>query len=71
YLKILQLAARRGEDKVYEILHHLIRTGSGISDHAIEEMMEKLQPLQTWQVAVEPVSIKSYDSLLEQPEVRA
>jgi hypothetical protein len=69
YLRILQLAALRGEEKVYEILHQLIRSGESVSDHSVEEMLEQEEPLTAWQVAVDPVSVASYDSLLDQPEV--
>jgi hypothetical protein len=69
YLAILHLAALRGEEKVNEILHHLLQSGEGVSDHVVKELLDSQEPLQSWQVSVDPVSVDQYDKLLQEPEV--
>ena len=63
YLRILELAAQRGERRVEQILKHLIETGERIRDEAVSELLTT-EAVEAWEVKVPPVDVTLYDALL-------
>ena len=70
YLKILELAAQEGEQRVREALQGLIERGQRIRFEALRECL--VDPVvEPWKVAVEKMDVGLYDTLLESREVRS
>ena len=70
YLKILELAAQEGEQRVREALQGLIERGQRIRFEALRECL--VDPVvEPWEVAVEKMDVGVYDMLLESLEVRS
>ncbi len=70
YLKILELAAQEGEQRVREALQGLIERGQRIRFEAVRECL--VDPVvEPWEVAVEKMDVGVYDTLLESLEVRS
>ena len=70
YLKILELAAQEGEQRVREALQGLIERGQNIRFEALRECL--VDPVvEPWEVAVEKMDVGLYDTLLESREVRS
>ena len=70
YLKILELAAQEGEQRVREALQGLIERGQRIRFEALRECL--VDPVvEPWEVAVEKMDVGVYDTLLESREVRS
>ena len=70
YLKILELAAQEGEQRVREALQGLIERGQRIRFEAVREGL--IDPVvEPWEVAVEKMDVGVYDTLLESREVRS
>ncbi len=70
YLKILELAAQEGEQRVREALQGLIERGQRIRFEALRECL--VDPVvEPWEVAVEKMDVGLYDTLLESREVRS
>ena len=70
YLKILEVAAQEGEQRVREALQVLIERGQRIRFEALRECL--IDPVvEPWEVAVEKMDVGLYDTLLESREVRS
>ena len=70
YLKILELAAQEGEQRVREALQGLIEKGQRIRFEALRECL--VDPVvEPWEVVVEKMDVGVYDTLLESREVRS
>jgi hypothetical protein len=70
YLMILQMAAEISEERVAEILRHLITAGETITAQRVKELLMSSEPLATAQLLeVYEVELAAYDGLLQ--EVRA
>lgn len=65
YLRILQLAANHSEDRVNNILHHLLLKGEEISDLIVQELLQSEKSLPVLQVTIDTIEIHQYDQLLE------
>ena len=73
YLLILQLAARESEAQVDAILRRLIDAQQSLSADGVEELLGKgdEDPGPAVSVAVPPVDLHIYDSLLSWPLLQA
>ncbi len=70
YLKILEVAAQEGEQRVREALQVLIERGQRIRFEALRECL--VDPVvEPWEVMVEKMDVGLYDTLLENREVRS
>ena len=70
YLKILEVAAQEGEQRVREALQVLIERGQRIRFEALRECL--VDPVvEPWEVMVEKMDVGLYDTLLESREVRS
>ncbi len=68
YLKILELAALEGEQRVREALQVLIERGQRIRFEALRECL--FDPVvEPWEVAVAKMDVGLYDTLLQSGEV--
>jgi hypothetical protein len=69
YLKILEMAAMDGEDRIHEVLRHRLDTGLPITAEAMREQIEAETPVGLpWQVRITPPQIRHYDTLLDPVE---
>lgn len=70
YLKILELAAKESEAGVDDVLRHLLHTGGPVSADGVAGMLHQEQQIPpATAVAVAPVDLGAYDSLLTPTEV--
>lgn len=69
YVKILELAAGEGEDRVEQVLRGLLERGEAITEAGVREGMQTPALLPLWEVPVPAVSLSAYDALLSAPEV--
>ncbi len=69
YVKILELAAGEGEDRVEQVLRGLFERGEAITEGHVREGMQTPALLAVREVPVDPVSLLAYDALLSAPEV--
>lgn len=68
-MKILELAAGEGEDRVEQVLRGLLARGEAITEAGVREGMPTPAWLPLWEVPVYPVLLSAYDALLSAPEV--
>ena len=69
YLRVLEMAAMESEDRVHEVLRHLIDRGLPITVETVREHMVAKHPVETvCSVRIAPPEIGLYDELLDPTE---
>jgi hypothetical protein len=63
YLQILFLAASKGEQRIRQILKQIVEKGERIRAELVAEKLTETE-LEPWEVAIPPVEINQYDTLL-------
>lgn len=70
YVKILEMAAQQGEQRVDDALRLLIHRGEAITEQRVRQLVESAATLSVAElVEVEAVELCGYDALLEREEV--
>ncbi len=68
YLKILQMAATDGEERVHDLLRHLVETGGSITADSVQDGLAADRPVESaWRISVDAPQIGLYDALLDEP----
>lgn len=68
YLKILQMAATDGEQRVHDVLRRLVETGGPITVESVKDGLVADRPVESaWRVSVNAPQIGLYDVLLDEP----
>jgi hypothetical protein len=69
YLRILLAAAEQSEERVAEVLRHLIEKGEAIRQERVLQLLDsETRGSEPWQVKVGPVKVSLYDRLLDTPQ---
>jgi Mu transposase-like protein len=69
YVKILELAAGEGEERVEQVLRGLVERGEPISEARVQELVGRQEEDYRWKIEVKALDLASYDGLLEAKEV--